>query len=264
MPSEGTRRPIDRLLEVMARLRDPKGGCPWDLKQDHRSLIPYLIEECYEVVDAIERGDEDHLKEELGDLLLQIVFHCQIARERGAFDFDAVASEIAEKLIRRHPHVFAGLKLEGDEERQRLWEEIKRREKGREDRGALDGVLEKLPALMAAERLQRKAAEFGFDWPESEPIFDQIAEELSELREVSREGKRHKIEEELGDLLFSVVNLARKLGIDPETALRKGCRQFKSRFHQLERALQAQGRSLKETSLQEFDRLWEEVKRGFS
>ena len=273
---DGTRdeRPgIDRLLEVMARLRDPDGGCPWDLEQSFETIAPYTIEEAYEVAEAIRQSDMTALRDELGDLLLQVVFHAQMAREAGSFDFDAVARGIADKMVRRHPNVF------GDDDsdartsapaQMRAWEaqkaaerEARARAEGRTP-SALDGVALALPALQRAEKLQKRAAQVSFDWPEPEPVYDKVAEEVAELREAASSAESSvgsAVAGELGDLLFACVNLARHLGVDPEAALRAANAKFTSRFHHVEAALAASGRRADEVGLTELDRLWDEAKR---
>ncbi|CAL1241322.1 nucleoside triphosphate pyrophosphohydrolase [Candidatus Methylocalor cossyra] len=255
-----------RLLDIMARLRDPVSGCPWDLKQDFASLIPYTLEEAYELADAVERGDADDLREELGDLLLQVVFHARLAEERGWFGFDEVAGAIADKLVRRHPHVFGDAVFASDEERHRFWEASKRAErleKGKAEPPAsvLDGLPEPLPALMRAQKLQQRAAQHGFDWNAVGPVFDKLREELAELEEAHAAGDPEQIREELGDLLFVAVNLARHLELDAETALRASTRKFIRRFQHIERQLAAEGRALADCTLAELDALWEDAKR---
>ena len=235
---------IDQLLDVMARLRDPVGGCPWDLEQSFETIAPYTIEEAYEVAEAIRQDDRAALRDELGDLLLQVVFHAQMAREDGSFDFDAVARGIAEKMIRRHPHVFAGEETDvrGSSPGQtRAWESQKAAERdaralaeGRTP-SVLDGVALALPALLRAEKLQKRAARVGFDWPEAAPVFDKVLEEVAELREAaaktdSATSADSTVSEELGDLLFACVNLARHLGVEPEAALRAANAKFTARF----------------------------------
>ena len=253
-----------RLLAIMARLRDPEGGCPWDLKQDFASLIPYTLEEAYEVADAVERGDFADLREELGDLLLQVAFHARLAEEQALFDFEDVAAAIGDKLVRRHPHVFGGMAFDSDEERLHFWENSKLEEKrertGEEVEGALSGVAASLPALMRAQKLQKKAARHGFDWPEVGPVFAKVEEELEETRAAVQSGDRKHIEEEVGDLLFVAVNLARHLGVDAETALRASNDKFTRRFGHVEQSLKQQGRAMVETPAEELDRLWEEAK----
>jgi len=254
-----------RLLAIMARLRDPQGGCPWDLQQDFASLIPYTLEEAYEVADAVERQDFADLREELGDLLLQVAFHSRLAEERELFDFEDVAAAIADKLVRRHPHVFEGMEFESDAERLHFWENSKLEEKrergGAAPSSALDGVAASLPALMRAQKLQKRAARHGFDWPEVGPVFAKVEEELEETRAAVLVGERGHIEEEVGDLLFVAVNLARHLGVDAETALRASNEKFARRFAHVEQRLAEQALAMAETPAEELDRLWEEAKR---
>ncbi|MEL0081974.1 MAG: nucleoside triphosphate pyrophosphohydrolase [Gammaproteobacteria bacterium] len=254
-----------RLLKIMAQLRNPDGGCEWDLRQDFASVAPYPIEEAYEVADAIDRQDYEDLRDELGDLLLQVVFHAQMAQEQGLFDFERVAQGISEKLERRHPHVFAGVSFENDEQRRRAWESIKQQERQarpekQRDTSALAGVTRSLPALMRAEKLQRRAADVGFDWPDAAPVFAKISEELQEVREAMERGDQAQIAEEIGDLQFAVVNLARHLNVEPEPATEAANRKFERRFRAVEAALQERGQSSESTSLQEMDALWDRVK----
>lgn len=265
---------IARLLEIMAALRTPGTGCPWDLEQDFSSIAPYTLEEAYEVVDAIERGDLADLKDELGDLLLQVVFHARMAEEKGIFAFPDVIEAITRKLIRRHPHVFGETKDLAPEQVKALWDEIKRTEKTERrhvrekmglppeahEAGFLGGIPTALPALTRAQKLTTKAAKVGFDWPDPAQVIDKIHEELEEVKEASSSGKREAIEDEIGDLLFSVTNLARHFGIDPETALRRTNAKFERRFRAVEKALQNQGRSLRDASLEEMEELWVEAK----
>jgi ATP diphosphatase len=255
-------RPIDRLLDIMARLRDPQSGCPWDVKQNFKTIAPYTIEEAYEVADAIERGDMAGLREELGDLLLQVVFHAQMARESGRFDFDAVADGIADKMIARHPHVFADARIESAAAQTRAWEEHKAAEREAKDNGGtLDGVPLALPALVRAEKLQKRAARVGFDWPNIAPVFDKIREELAELEhEVDVKAAKARLTDELGDILFALANLARWLGIDAESALRSTNAKFERRFKRIEARLAERGRAPVQSSLEEMDRLWDEAK----
>lgn len=255
-----------RLLEIMARLRDPDGGCPWDLEQTFASLVPYTLEEAYEVVDAVERADYDDLRDELGDLLLQIVFHARLAEERRLFDFDSVARSIADKLVRRHPHVFEGREFMDDRERLRYWEASKldeRREKRSEGNAAsiLDGVASSLPALMQAQKLQQRTARHGFDWPDVEPVFAKLQEELDELHAARASGDASKIREEIGDLLFAAVNLARHLEVDAETALKASNQKFDRRFRYIEARVKDGGEELSATALEILDGLWDEAKR---
>jgi len=255
-----------QLLSLMQRLRDPEGGCPWDLKQDFASLIPYLIEETYEVIDAIERSDLDDLRLELGDLLLQVVFHAQIANEMGQFGFEDIAAGISDKLIRRHPHVFADAVFASDEERQLAWERIKREERNEkverdEFVSVLSGVPLALPALMACEKTLKQAANHGFDWPDVGPVFDKVHEEIEEIKEACAESDQAHIEEEVGDLLLVVVNLARHLNVNPELALKAATRKFSRRFEYIEKEVAQSGRELLDCELQELDRFWHEAKK---
>jgi ATP diphosphatase len=257
---------LHRLLSIMARLRHPETGCPWDLQQDFASLIPYTLEEAYEVADAAERGDPDDLCEELGDLLLQVVFHARVAEEARLFDFETVAGTIADKLIRRHPHVFAGMAFENDSERQRYWEDAKqleRQQKGRAEPAAsvLGDIPRGLPALMTAQKLQKRAARHGFDWPDIAPVFDKLHEELDELKAACQAADAHNIQEELGDLLFVIANVARHLGVDAEACLRAGNRKFTRRFQHIEGRVAARGGILTDHTLAELDALWDEAKR---
>lgn len=248
----------------MQRLRDPERGCPWDVKQDFRSIAPYTIEEAYEVAEAIEQNDLAQLKDELGDLLFQVVFHAQMAREQDAFDFDAVAAAVSEKLIRRHPHVFGDADIGDAEAQTRNWEAIKAEERQQKAGGpvsALDGVALGMPGLLRAVKLQKRAARVGFDWGEIGPVFDKLDEEIAELRhEVATAAAHERLEDELGDLLFVVANLARHLKVDPEAALRRTNAKFERRFRFIERALAEQGRSPDDASLDEMDALWNAAK----
>lgn len=255
-----------RLLDIMARLRNPEGGCPWDLEQTFASLAPYTLEEAYEVLDAVERADFDDLRDELGDLLLQIVFHARLAEEQQLFDFESVARSIGDKLVRRHPHVFEGREFSDDRERLRYWEAAKvdeRREKRSEEETAsiLDGVAASLPALMQAQKLQQRAARHGFDWPDVGPVFGKLHEELDELHAARAEGDAAKIREEVGDLLFAAVNLARHLDVDAETALKASNRKFDRRFRYIEGRLNASGLKLSDAELTLLDGFWDEAKR---
>jgi ATP diphosphatase len=254
---------ISELLTIMRRLRDPNGGCPWDLEQNFATIAPYTIEEAYEVASAIEHTDYAALKDELGDLLLQVVFHAQMAKEKGLFDFDGVIRAICDKMIRRHPHVFAKGSADTPEAVTRAWEEIKREEratKPQKDHGLLDDVPSALPALMRAVKLQNRAAEVGFDWPNAVRVTDKIAEESRELAEAWASGKRAKVAEEYGDMLFAMANLARHLKLDPEDALRSANAKFVRRFRVIESGLQANGRTLEEASLEEMEALWQRAK----
>ena len=253
---------MPRLLEIMRRLRDPEAGCPWDIEQDFSTIAPYTIEEAYEVADAIERQDWGELKGELGDLLFQSVFHAQMAQEAGLFDFDDVANTMSDKMVARHPHVFGAESRDKSPEQQtRDWEAIKAAERAEKaQKGALDGVAVGLPALLRAFKLQKRAARVGFDWPETEQVLDKIAEEARELVEARESLPQDKVEEEMGDLLFVMANLARHLAVDPEAALRRANAKFTRRFKSIEAALAAQGRSTADSDLDEMDALWEAVK----
>ncbi|WP_206419767.1 nucleoside triphosphate pyrophosphohydrolase [Minwuia thermotolerans] len=260
--------PMERLLRVMARLRDPERGCPWDVEQDFESIAPYTIEEAYEVADAIERRSMEDLKGELGDLLFQVVFHARMAEELDAFDFEDVADHISEKMIERHPHVFGdGAGIDSAGAQARNWEAQKAAERGRraarEGRrpSALDGVAMGLPALMRAEKIQKRAARVGFDFPDIAPVMGKVDEEWAEVRAEIESGDRDRQEAEIGDLLFAVVNLARYLRIDPETALRNTNSRFVSRFHRVEAAVAAEGRSIEEATLEEMDAHWNAAKK---
>ena len=251
---------IAELRAVVHRLRAP-GGCPWDREQTHETLIPHLLEEAYEVAEAIRNGDMPHLREELGDLLLQPVLHAEIASESDAFDLDAIARELTEKLIRRHPHVFGDASVKDSEGVLTQWDAIKREEKGTQRESILHGISHGLPALIRAQKLQKKAAKVGFDWPDAAPVLEKIREEADEIAVEMAKGDAKAIAEEVGDLLFSVVNLARKLGVDSESALVAANAKFEQRFGKLEVKLAAQGRQPGECTLAELDAVWDEVKR---
>ena len=265
---------IDRLLQIMARLRDPQRGCPWDLEQTFATIAPYTVEEAYEVADAIERGDFDHLQGELGDLLFQVVYYSQMAREEGRFEFAGVVDSITRKLIRRHPHVFPTGDLYApldvprlnEEQVKQRWEEIKaeeRAEKSAEPQqlSLLDDVPAALPALSRSAKLQKRAGQVGFDWPDALPVLDKVREELDEVLEAMSENDPQAVADEIGDLLFSVVNLARHLKVDPETALRGANAKFERRFRFIEQALRDTHRPMEDCTLEELDALWGEAKR---
>lgn len=265
-------RDIRRLIDIMAALRTPGTGCPWDLEQTFATIVPYTIEEAYEVADAVERGDLLDLKDELGDLLLQVVFHARMAEELGAFAFADVVEAITRKLHRRHPHVFGDARNLAPAEVRRLWDEIKATEKAErreararaglppEDAGFLGGVPGALPALARAGKLTAKAAKVGFDWPETAQVVDKIREELGEVAEAAATGDADRIEDEIGDLLFAVANLARHHGVDPEAALRRTNAKFERRFRAIERGLATRGRSLEDAGLDEMEALWAAAK----
>ena len=252
-----------RLLEIMRRLRDPKTGCPWDIEQDFASIAPYTIEEAYEVADAIEREDWPELEGELGDLLLQTVYHTQMGEEAGLFSFDSVVKRIADKMVARHPHVFGNESRDKSAEQQTAdWERIKAAERAaRNEGGVLDGVAAGLPALMRAVKLQERAARVGFDWPSTDEVVDKIIEESRELTEARDSGRHEDVVEEFGDLLFVMANLARHLKVDPEEALRAANAKFTRRFKGVEALLQERGKRPQDSDLAEMDALWEEVKR---
>ena len=255
-------QPMPRLIEIMRRLRDPDTGCPWDIEQDFASIAPYTIEEAYEVADAIERGDMDELKGELGDLLLQTVYHTQMGSEAGHFDFDEVANAISDKMISRHPHVFGDESRDKSAEQQTAdWEKIKAAERaGKAQGGTLDGVAIGLPALLRAMKLQKRAARVGFDWPSTDQVIDKIVEESQELVEARDTLTQAEVEEEFGDLLFVMANLGRHLGLAPEAALRAANAKFTRRFEGVEAKLAALGKTPKDSSLEEMDALWDAVK----
>ena len=265
---------LEDLLHLMARLRDPQFGCPWDVKQTYASIVPHTLEEAYEVADAIERGDFDHLQGELGDLLFQVVYYSQLAREEGRFEFDGVVDSITRKLIRRHPHVFPTGDLYAPLETPQLdeaqvkqrWEEIKAEERATktdvpEQLSLLDDVPCVLPALSRSAKLQKRAAQVGFDWPDALPVVDKVREELDEVLEAMADNDAPAIADEVGDLLFAVVNLARHLKVDPESALRAANTKFERRFRFIEQALRQTHRPIENCTLEELDALWGEAKR---
>lgn len=269
-------RDISGLIALMAALRTPGTGCPWDLAQTFSSITAYTVEEAYEVVDAIERGDLMDLKEELGDLLLQVVFHARMAEEQGAFAFPDVVEAITRKLIRRHPHVFGNARGLSPAEVKSLWDDIKRDEKAEraaerarlgspaslESEGFLGGIPTALPALTRAQKLTAKAAKAGFDWPEAEQVIDKIHEELEEVKEAAGSGLPDRIEDEIGDLVFAVANLARHYGVDPEKALRRTNAKFERRFRAIEDALEDRNKTLEEATLDEMEALWISAKQN--
>ncbi|MBD3640160.1 MAG: nucleoside triphosphate pyrophosphohydrolase [Marinobacter sp.] len=270
---------IEDLKTLMARLRDPETGCPWDTKQTYSTIVPHTIEEAYEVADAIERADYPHLKDELGDLLFQVIFYAQIGREDGHFDFDSVVDHLVRKLVRRHPHVFPEGTLESriDPDNRpseawikESWERIKAEERAEkpeadESLSRLDGIARTLPAMARAEKLQRRAARHGFDWPDIAPVFDKLHEEIDELKEAWQAaehgtGDHDAVEDELGDLLFVCVNLARFMKVNPEQALKRTNHKFEARFRAIEQALAKEGRDMDKESLEALDAIWQAVK----
>ena len=266
MPDETPRpSPIDRLKEIMAKLRDPEGGCPWDVKQDFATIAPYTIEEAYEVADAIERHDMVDLRDELGDLLLQVIFHARMAEEDGHFAFDDVADTISDKMIRRHPHVFGGETVDSLEAQTEAWEDQKAAERaaseGDQGAGVLDGVAKGFPALLRAYKLQKRAARVGFGWPTAEGALAKLNEEMAEMTaELEKDDSSAALYDEIADVLFSAVNLARKLEIDPEAALRHGNAKFERRFKFVEARLKAAGSAPDEATLEEMEALWQQAK----
>jgi MazG family protein len=253
---------FNELVALMARLRGPD-GCPWDRKQTAESLKPFLIEECYEVVDALDEDSPDKVREELGDLLFQIVFHARIAEEQGLFSIHDVISGNVEKMVRRHPHVFGDAKLGTDKEVLANWEEIKKKEKGYEDRkSVLEGVPRRLPSLLRAHSLQERAARVGFDWSRIDEALPKLDEEMAEFKESLLKKDAAGIEEELGDIFFMLVNVSRFLGVNPEEALRKTISKFVSRFRHIEESAASAGKTLNEMTLDEMEKLWQEAKDG--
>lgn len=252
---------FEQLREIMARLRAPD-GCPWDREQTHQSIKDCLLEEAYEFLEAVESNDPAHMREELGDLLLQVVFHAQMGSEAGTFDMDAVIHELSDKLVRRHPHVFGTTEVADSDEVVVNWEAIKNAEAGKESRKSrMDGIPTTYPALLRAKKLQVRAAKDGFDWPSAEPVWEKLAEETREVHEAIAEGDADHLEEEIGDLLFVAVNLARKLNVDPEIALQRANRKFDSRYRRMEALIEAKGRKLSDLDLEAQDKLWDEAKR---
>jgi ATP diphosphatase len=254
-------RPIDKLLAIMARLRDPRNGCPWDREQDFSTIAPYTIEEAYEVADAIERGDRAALKDELGDLLLQVVFHARMAEEAGLFAFDDVANAISDKMIRRHPHVFGDVEIASLAAQNEAWEAHKAQERaanGAAD-SVLDGIALAFPALLRAGKVSLRAARIGFDWPNARAVIPKLAEEIAEIEaELDNDAGKDRLEDEVGDLLFAAANLARKLDVEPETALRRATAKFERRFRRVETLATERGIG---RDLDALEKLWQQVKR---
>jgi len=259
---------IQTLLQIMARLRDPQGGCPWDLEQDFASIAPYTVEEAYEVADAIDRNDLPDLKDELGDLLLQVVFHAQMASEQGAFDFGDVVASISNKMIRRHPHIFGDTEVSDADEVLANWDEIKRSEraaKGEQDASALAGISRGLPEWLRATKLQSRAARTGFDWPDAVPVLDKLREEIDELQAefelaANAADNQTRLQEELGDVLFVCANLARHAKVDSGTPLRHANHKFERRFRAMEALAVEQGTAMPQLDLQQQEALWQRVK----
>ncbi len=261
---------MEDLLYLMRRLRDPDNGCPWDLKQSFETIVPFTLEEIYEVIDTIERKDFAHLKEELGDLLFQVIFYSQLGAEERLFDFDDVVSTLVEKLVNRHPHVFPAGTLESsrgtdgapdDMAIKEKWEALKRAERQQKGQHSiLDDIPLGLPALSRAQKLQKRAANHGFDWPDSSGVFEKLEEEIGELKTAIHQENQHAIEEELGDLLFTAVNLSRHLKVDAETSLRSASRKFETRFQYIEQQLMASGETMSDCTLNRLDQLWVQAK----
>ncbi|MFD1801988.1 nucleoside triphosphate pyrophosphohydrolase [Mixta tenebrionis] len=256
---------LDRLLAIMQTLRDPQHGCPWDRQQTYATIAPYTLEETYEVLDAIQREDYEDLRAELGDLLFQVVFYAQLAQEEGRFSFEDICRGIADKLERRHPHIFADAQVAGSEEALRNWEQIKQQERAKkEQHSALDDIPQALPALMRAQKIQKRCHNVGFDWTSLGPVVDKVHEEIDEVMHEAQQAvvDEAKLEEEVGDLLFATVNLARHLGTKAETALQKANVKFERRFRQVEQIIAAQGMVMSEASLDQMEAAWQQVKAG--
>lgn len=249
---------MKKLVDIMAALRS-ENGCPWDREQTRDSLKPFLVEETYEVLEALDEGNPEIIKEELGDLLFQIVFHCQIAKEKKEFDMSDVIEKISEKMIRRHPHVFGKTKFKSREHFRKYWEDEKRRE-GKKRESILEGVPKALPSLLRAHKLQKKAAGVGFDWKKTEDVLKKLNEELREFKSALKKKKQSEIEDELGDIFFMLVNISRFVGVNPEDALRKTISKFISRFRYIEMKTAEQGKRLSDMALEEMDALWNEAK----
>lgn len=261
-PNESAQKAIDQLLDIMRRLRDPDGGCPWDVAQTFATIAPYTVEEAYEVADAIDREDKPDLCNELGDLLFQVVFHARMAEEEGSFNFSDVVHSICDKLTRRHPHVFAGHDVSPDQ-LSAQWEAFKQAERKQKSdtAGILDDIPNGMPALTRAEKLQKRAARVGFDWPDVQPVIEKIHEEMDELKEELKPPQnKARIAQEMGDVLFSCVNLARYLDVDPEWALRSANQRFKARFGHIEQQLRTENRCVSDAELDELDELWQQAK----
>lgn len=261
---------MSRLLAIMAKLRDPENGCPWDIEQSFETIAPHTIEEAYEVADAIEEKDWPHLQEELGDLLLQVVFHAQMAKDENLFDFNAVAKSIADKMVSRHPHVFGDEIIETADAQTVAWEQQKEKERkekaakqGAQPPSALDGVAGGLPSLTRAMKIQKRAVRVGFEWPDVDGVLDKIREELAEVEEEIHHVKpsQERIKDEIGDLLFTVVNLARWADVDPDSALRSCNVKFERRFRMMEAGVRDEGKEMSEASLEEMERHWQAAKK---
>lgn len=262
---------IEQLKQIMMDLRNPESGCPWDIQQDFSSIAPYTVEEAYEVADAIERNDMDELKSELGDLLFQVIFHAQLADEQGLFDFEDVVNQVNEKLVRRHPHVFAGEKIESTEQLDQRWEQHKHEERKENSRKKnnedtpFEGIASTLPALKWSHKIQKRAARTGFDWPDIWPVFEKLEEELGELKEeIAHEDNYERILDEFGDVLFVCVNIAMHVGVDAERSLRHANRKFMSRFITMERLMQCDDKQFSDCNLELMEEYWQKAKKQLS
>lgn len=253
---------FDKLVEVVTKLRDKENGCPWDLKQTHESLIPNFIEELYESVEAIENKDYGHLSEELGDLMMHIIMQVQIASEKDRFEMEEVLQKIKDKLIRRHPHIFGDGHATDAEGVKMNWERIKQEEKRHSRTSAIDGIPQNMPALIVAQRMQEKAASVGFDWPDVTPAIDKLVEEVHEFQEACKSKNIDDMKDELGDMLFSIINIARKSGFDSETALRGTIRKFENRFKKVENHFNSNGKNMLDANLEQLDEIWEITKKS--
>ncbi len=255
---------MNKLLEIMAALRDPKSGCPWDKKQTFKTIVPYTLEEAYEVADSIERGQMLELKDELGDLLFQVVFYAQMAKEKNLFEFGDIVDAINDKLVRRHPHVFGDTQFENEQAFHEAWEQGKAAERDqrteKEKASVLDGVAHALPALKRAQKLQKRAARVGFDWPDIEPVLDKLNEEIGELQQAIQLNDRNALAEEIGDLIFTCVNLSRHLDVDAEESLRGCNHKFETRFNYIEQQLQRDNKDIHDCSIEELEMLWQQAK----
>ncbi len=253
---------FDRLVEIIEKLRDPEKGCPWDIKQTHESLIPNFIEELYESIEAIESKNYEHLAEELGDILLHIIMQTQIAKENNRFELEDILKNINDKLIRRHPHVFGSDEIDDADKVKMNWERIKFEEKKHSRNSAIDGIPRTMPALIIAQRMQEKAASVGFDWPNVLPAIEKLKEEISEFEEALKNDDIEEMQNELGDILFSIVNISRKLGFDTESALKRTIKKFETRFRKIEEHYRKNGKNMLESSLEKLDEIWDIAKKN--